>query len=292
MAVSIPSTPTRKRRTPNALLLLMPATLIVVVFFLLPLFILLRYSFNQFVPGELMRSAFTLENYVNFAGDPFYRNVLWTTIGMALICTLLSLVLAFPVAYVLARMTSRFKGLLIMLVVFPLLVGNEVRAAGWIALLGNQGFLNSTLVALGLIDSPIKIMYTPRAVAIGILAVVLPYMILTLQSVLEGIDTSLQEAALNLGASPWTTFRTITLPLAIPGVVAGTSLVFILCMNAYATPVLLGGPRFQMMAPSVYRQIAGVSNWPFGAAMAFVLMATTLALTVFSAVMLQRRYRG
>lgn len=290
MAQSV-ALPTQQRRNYSPWLLLLPSILILLVFFVLPLLILFRYSFNEFAPGELMRQALTLENYLRFFTDDFYRNVLVTTIWIALLCTLISLIFAFPVAYYLARLRSRYKGLLIMLVVFPLLVGNEVRAAGWIALLGNQGFFNSVLSDLGLIDSPVRIMFTWRAVIPGILAVVLPYMILTLQTVLEGIDDALREAALNLGASPWTTFRTVTLPLAIPGIIAGTSLVFILCMNAYATPVLLGGPRFHMMAPTVYDQIAAVSNWPFGAALAFILMFTTLVLTFVSAAVLQRNYR-
>jgi putative spermidine/putrescine transport system permease protein len=134
-------------------------------------------------------------------------------------------------------------------------------------------------------------MYTPTAVIVGITAVNLPFMVLTLQSVLEGIDAVLEEAALGLGAGPARTFLRVTLPLALPGVVAGSILVFILGMNAYATPVLLGGPRFQMMAPLVYDYIAKQANWPFGSVLAFVLMGATLILTVGSNFLVQRRYR-
>ena len=116
-------------------------------------------------------------------------------------------------------------------------------------------------------------------------------MVLTLQAVLEGIDRALEEAALGLGATPWRTFCHVILPLAMPGVIAGTILSFILAMNAYATPVLLGGPTFHMMGPTVYNQFAGLSNWPFGAALAFVLMTATLLLTVTSNWLAQRRYR-
>ena len=119
-------------------------------------------------------------------------------------------------------------------------------------------------------------MYTEGAVIVGITAVNLPFMVLTLSSVIEGIDPALEEAAFNLGARPLQVFRRVILPLAMPGVLAGTILVFILGMNAYATPILLGGPRFQMMGPVVYGQFAGQNNWPFGAALSFVLMAATL----------------
>jgi len=192
---------------------------------------------------------------------------------------------------VLARTQSRFKNLLVIAVVLPLFVGNAVRAAGWMVLFGNRGFVNSLLMGAGITREPLQIMYTELAVVIGIIAVNLPFVVLTLQAVLEGIDRAIEEAALGLGANPWRTFRHVLLPLALPGVIAGTILSFILAMNAYATPVLLGGPTFQMMGPTVYNQFAGLSNWPFGAALAFVLMAATLLLTVTSSWLAQRGYR-
>jgi putative spermidine/putrescine transport system permease protein len=274
----------------TAAALLAPATVLVILVLLCPLAILFRYSLNRFVPGRLMAEAVTRENYVKFFTDPFYRGVFWTTLQVALLCTALALLLGLPVAYFLARTRSRFKSVLIILAVFPLLVGNVVRAAGWMAILGTRGAVNSVLLTLGLIDAPLTLMYTPLAVVLGIVAVVLPYMILTLQSVLETIDPALEEAAAGLGASRATVIRRILLPLAMPGVIAGSVLVFILCMNAYATPVLLGGPSFHMMAPAVYEQIARTSNWPFGSALAFVLMAGTLLLTAVSSLAVQRHY--
>ncbi len=277
------------RRRSLAPLLLLPAAVLVLAVLGMPLLTLFRYSFNRFVPGQLMVEAMTWDNYARFFQDPYFLNVLWTTVQVAILCTVLSVILAFPVAYFLARTQSRFKSLLIILTVFPLLVGNVVRAAGWMALLGNQGFVNAVLIWLGLVQQPVKILYTPVAVVVGIIAVVLPYMILTLQSVIESIDRSVEEAAANLGARPITVFRRIILPLSLPGVLAGTVLVGILCMNAYATPVLLGGSQFKMMAPALYDQVARASNWPFGAALAFVLMVATVLLTLASTLVLKRR---
>ena len=277
------------RRRSLAPLLLLPAAVLVLAVLGMPLLTLFRYSFNRFVPGQLMVEAVTWDNYARFFQDPYFLNVLWTTVQVAILCTVLSVILAFPVAYFLARTQSRFKSLLIILTVFPLLVGNVVRAAGWMALLGNQGFVNAVLIWLGLTQQPVKILYTPAAVVIGIIAVVLPYMILTLQSVIESIDRSVEEAAANLGARPLTVFRRIILPLSLPGVLAGTVLVGILCMNAYATPVLLGGSQFKMMAPALYDQVARASNWPFSAALAFVLMVATVLLTLASTLALKRR---
>jgi len=270
---------------------LAPASLLVAIGIVLPIVILFRYSLNQFTPAKMMVDAFTVENYAKFLTDPFYVAVLVRTIRVAAVCTAICLVLAFPMAYCLARTRSRFKNLLLMAVILPLFVGNAVRAAGWIVLFGNRGFVNALLMAIGIVREPLQLMYTEFAVVVGVIAVNLPFVVLTLQAVLEGIEPAIEEAALGLGADPWRTFRHVVLPLAMPGVIAGTILSFILAMNAYATPVLLGGPTFQMMGPTVYNQFAGLSNWPFGAAMAFILMTATLILTLASNWLAQARYR-
>ena len=267
-----------------------PATVIVVIGLLLPIAILFRYSLNQFKPRVMMVEAFTLENYIRFFTDPFYINVFLTTLRVASICTAVCLLLGFPLAYVLARTETRYKNLLIMLVVLPLFVGNAVRAAGWMTLFGSKGFLNVSLMKLGVISEPLQIMFTEGAVIAGIIAVNLPYMVLTLQSVIEGIARNVEEAAFSLGAGPVAMFRRVLWPLALPGIIAGTILTFILGMNAYATPVLLGGPKFKMMGPLVYGQFQ-LNNWPFGAAIAFILMTATLVLTATANIIVQRRYR-
>lgn len=267
-----------------------PASLVVLVIIMIPILQLARYSFNQFDPAELMQTAFTFDNYAKFFGDPYYRDIFFTTLGIAALCTVLALVLGFPVAYFLARTQSRYKSLFVILLVFPLMVGNVVRAAGWMVALGNAGVVNAVLQGLGIIGKPLTLMYTPTAVVIGTTAVVMPYLILTLQSVLEGMDLSVEEAARNVGASVFTTFRRIVLPIAAPGVAAGTMLVFILCMNAYATPVLLGGSGLTMMAPALYDQITKASNWPFGAALAVILVCGTLVIALISNWLIHRRY--
>ena len=278
------------RRSALGSALAFPASLVVLVIIMVPLAMMLRYSFNQYDPVQMMKAGFTLENYVKFFSDAYYRAVFRDTFLVAAACTLLALVLGFPVAYFLARTRTRHKSLLIILLVFPLLVGNVVRAAGWMVVLGNAGFVNAVLVHLGIIAQPLKLLYTPTAVVIGTTAVVMPYMILTLQSVLEGVDFSVEEAARNLGAGSMTAFWRIILPIVLPGVGAGTMLVFILCMNAYATPVLLGGSGITMMAPALYQQIARASNWPFGAALAGILIVATLTMALASNWLIHRRY--
>lgn len=267
-----------------------PATLVVLLVIILPSLQLIRYSFNRFDPTNLMQAAWTWENYREFFSNMYYFTVLMTTVKVAFICTALSFVLGFPVAYVLAKTQSRFKSVLIILLVFPLLVGNVVRAAGWMAILGTAGFVNVLLQDIGLIHAPIRLLYTPLAVILGTTGVVLPFMILTLQSVLEGIDISVEEAAQNLGANFMQTLLRVLFPMAAPGIAAGTMLVFILCMNAYATPVLLGGTGLTMMAPAVYDQISQASNWPLGAALALILMAVTLLVAGLSNRLIHHRY--
>src|SRR5215212_4682893 len=155
-----------------------PATLYVAIGILLPLAILLRYSLNQYVPGKFMVDALTVENYVKFFTDIYYTGVLTRTVRIALITTLICLVLGFPLAYVLARTRTRWKNILIILVVLPLFVGNAVRAAGWMVAFGNKGLINASLMGVGALAQPLEIMFSEPAVIIGIAAVNLPFMVL------------------------------------------------------------------------------------------------------------------
>lgn len=273
-----------------AWLLTIPAVLFVGIFLLMPLLMMLRLSLNKFDPIDLYIEAVTLENYVRFFSERFFREVLWTTFWISGVTTALCLVGGMPVAYFIARARSHhLKSLLLIVVVLPLLMGNVVRTAGWMIMLDNRGPVNFVLSSLEFVVEPLTLLYTPIAVVIGLTSVLLPFMIVTLHSVIEGIDPSLEEASLNLGASPLRTFGRVVVPLAMPGILAGSVLCFILSMNAYATPVLLGGPSFHMMAPAVYDQIAKSMNWPFGAALAFVLMSVTIVLTTVSSLVFTRR---
>ncbi|MBV6304976.1 ABC transporter permease [Candidimonas humi] len=267
-----------------------PASLVVLLIIVAPMLMLLVGSFQVAAPGAVAHAGFTLQSYRRFFTDPFYLKIFGDTVWVSALCTGLALVLGFPVAYFLARTRSRYKSLLIILLVFPLLVGNVVRAAGWMIILGNAGAINALLTWLGLIGQPLRLLYTPAAVVVGTTGVVLPYFILTLQSVLEGIDFSVEEAAQNLGASFFTTFLRVILPISAPGVAAGTVLVFILCMNAYATPVLLGGTGLTMMAPALYDQITKASDWAFGSALAWILVIATLLMALLSHWLINRRY--
>jgi putative spermidine/putrescine transport system permease protein len=270
----------------SATALLAPAAIVVLIVLALPLALLFRYSLNHFEPGQFMVDALTPENYVKFFSDPYYLNVLRTTVAMAVAVTAACLALGFSVAIAIARAPARRKAVLIILVVVPLFVGNAVRAAGWMVAFGQKGVVSTALQAAGL--APHTVMYTPLAVFIGIISVNLPFVILTLQSVIEGIDEALGHAAASLGATPFVTWRLITLPLALPGLLAAGALSFILTMNAFATPLLLGGPRFQMIGPTLADVLQRQSNWPFGASIAFVLICFTLAATALANALIAR----
>ncbi len=280
-----------KARRSDAGWLLAPALALVLAGLILPLVLMARFSLAQFEPTATEFGGFTLENFAKFFGDPFYLWILARTLTVALSCTAVCLVLGVPAAYLISRVSNRgLKTALILATVIPLLMGNAVRAAGWMVLLADRGLVNSALMFSGLTSEPIRILYTGTAVVIGLIAVLLPFMIISLQSVFEGIGEVYEEAALTMGARPWTTFFRVTLPLAMPGIFSGCLLCFVLAVNAYATPVLIGGPSFQMMAPKVYEQAIKVNNWPFAASLAFILMGVTFALTVLSSFALQKRY--
>jgi putative spermidine/putrescine transport system permease protein len=274
----------QRREYGAAASLLGPASLLMLLALVGPLLLLFRDSLNRFDPTELMIEAVTPANYMRFFADPFYWNVLVTTIRVSVIVTTLCLLFGLPMAWRLARTTSRFKSALVVLMVLPLFIGSTTRTAGWMILFARGGLLDAL--------AGLNLMYAEPAVIAGIIAINLPFTVLTLQSVFEGIDPRLEEAAASMGAAPSRAFWRVVFPLALPGITIAAVLCFILCMNAFATPVLLGGPRFQMMAPLLFWAFNSDNNWPFAAAIAFILMATTLLLTGIANHMIPRRYRG
>ncbi|HEX3953161.1 MAG TPA: ABC transporter permease, partial [Stellaceae bacterium] len=232
----------------------------------------------------------TAQNYIRFVTDPFYLEVLGTTIRVSVVVTAACLVLGVPMAWRLARTQSRWKSAYVIAIVLPLFIGATTRIAGWMILFARGGMLD---VASKLVGAPHPdLMFSELAVVVGIVSINLPFTVLTLQSVFEGLDPRLEEAAASMGAPPARAFRRVVLPLAMPGVLIAAVLCFILAMNAFATPLLLGGPRFQMMAPLLYWEFATNNNWPFAGVLAFVLMASTLALTLAANALVPRRYRA
>jgi putative spermidine/putrescine transport system permease protein len=280
---------TNRREVAGAISLLGPATLLMLVMLVAPLAIMARYSVNKFDPSLMMIAAVTPANYLRFFADPFYWSILVVTFRVSVIVTAACLLIALPMAWRLARTQSRWKSLMVVFLVLPLFIGSIVRTAGWLILFSRGGMLDQVTRLVGW--PGVDLMYTEFAVTVGIIAINLPYTVLILQSVFEGIDTRLDDAAASMGASPTRAFWRIIFPLALPGVIIAAALSFILTMNAFPTPVLLGGPRFQMMSPLLYFAFSSDNNWPFAAAIAFILMGVTHGLTGLATIAVPRRYR-
>jgi putative spermidine/putrescine transport system permease protein len=281
--------PAERSQAGAAATFLAPATLAVLLMLVAPLLLLLRFSVNRFDATDMMIEMVTPENYLRFFSDPFYLSVLRTTLFVAVSSTALCLLLGLPMAYTLARMQSRWKSACMLAIVLPLFVGSTVRMVGWMILFARGGMIDSTLRMIT--GQGFELMYTTTAVVAGVVSINLPFVVLTIQSSIETIDTRIEEAAQSLGAPPSRCFWRVVWPLALPGTAIAGILCFILAMNAYATPYLLGGPRFQMMAPLLYWEFATNNNWPFASALALILMGTTLLLTACSNFLIPKRYR-
>lgn len=219
-----------------------------------------------------------LSNYIQFFTDSFYLDILKTTLGISLKTTIIVLFLGYPVAYFLARTTSRLKNTMMIMLLFPFLVSAVVRSYGWMVILGTKGLLNQALLAIGIIEVPLKILYTPNAVIIGLVHLLLPYMILSITGVIQGIDRNLEYAAASLGCHPLVTFFKVLLPLSLPGIISGSTLVFTLSMTAYVTPRLLGGARFRMMSTMVFQEVNVNFNWGLASAISYILLFTILLI--------------
>jgi len=238
------------------------------VFYAFPLFRLLLVSVEA--------PRWSLTHYADFFTEPAYLRILTRTFRVSLTVTLGCLILGYPTAYVLSRVSGRLRRFLLLLVIVPYLTSFLVRTYAWMVLLGPKGIINSLLLKAGLIDTPLKLLYSAVGVHVGMVHVLLPLMILPLYSVMVGIDRTLPRAAQTLGAGPLRTFLRVFLPLSLPGVRSGCVLVFLIALGFYITPAMLGGLRDSMIAMLIESQITQLVNWGFAAAAAVVLLAVTL----------------
>jgi putative spermidine/putrescine transport system permease protein len=255
--------------------LALPAILLLTLCFILP---------TLFVISKVIKDD-GMKYFVKFFTDEYYRNILFSTLATALKVTLIALMLGYPTAYYLARTKSKYKNLMLMATILPFLVSALVRAYGWIVILGDTGILNQLLMNTGIIDEPIKILYTMNGVIIGLVHLLIPYMILSIATVLQNIAPNIESAAQSLGANSWQTFRKVVFPLSLPGVITGSILVFTVSMTAFVTPKLLGGPRIKLMSTMVYQEVQVTFNWGMASAISFILLGTILLILVLSNVL-------
>jgi spermidine/putrescine transport system permease protein len=260
--------------------LLAPVTLWLGLFFLVPLLLILAYSFGTSGVYGGITLGFNPGNYLKVF-DPLYLEIVVRTFIIAGINTLICLLLGYPLAYFIAFKGRRWKTMLIMLVMVPFWTSFLIRAYAWVVILNGNGVANKTLQFLGITDEPVNLIFTPGAVTLGMAYAYLPFMILPLYAALEKFDGRLKEAAQDLGASRWATFWRVTFPLSLPGVIAGSILVFIPSAGEFVIPNLLGGSRTVMMGNLVQQQFLQARDWAFGSALAMILAALLLAAILF-----------
>jgi spermidine/putrescine transport system permease protein len=275
----------RERPGLQGLILISPTMFWLTAFLLIPLALIVVISFGaRGVYGNVVYT-FRLDNYVRLF-DAQYANILWDSIWIALLTTVFCLLAGYPLAYYIARVHPVRRSLLMFLVLVPFWTNFLIRIYAWMIILRGEGVLNGVMTSLGLMQGPGQWLfeqiqlYTPGAVLIGMVYEFIPFMILPLYTSLEKLDVALLEAAADLGARPWRAFLRVTLPLSLPGIIAGSILVFIPAMGMFVVPDLMGGAKTVLVGNLIRNQFFTARDWPFGSAASMVLMGLTLVVTL------------
>jgi len=261
------TTPARRRALGYALLIL-PVLLATLVLFVYPI--------GQILTTSVVDRGLTLANYRRALGDPIYLRVLWITVKISLLTTLVCLLLGYPMAYLMAEAPPRLRGTLVAVVAISFFMSLLVKNYAWTVLLQETGVVNTLLRRAHIIERPLPLMYNLFGVLVGMVHMLLPFVILPVFSVFAGMDRTLRQASRTLGAGGLRTFWHVTLPLSLPGVGAGALLVLIVSLGFFITPALLGSPREMMLANLIDNQVRQVINWPFASALAMLLLTFTL----------------
>ncbi|MEL7411198.1 MAG: spermidine/putrescine ABC transporter permease PotB [Pseudomonadota bacterium] len=272
----------KKLNLQNAIITLIVGWL--TLFVLVPNLMIIGTSFLTRDEANLIELTFTFDNYLRLL-DPLYAKVLMHSFYMAIIATLLCLVIGYPFAYIVAKMPEKWRPFMLFLVIVPFWTNSLIRTYGLKIVLGTQGILNKSLMALEIIDKPMRLMYTETAVMIGLVYILLPFMILPLYSAIEKLDNTYIEAAKDLGANKFQTITKVILPLTMPGIIGGCLLVLLPALGMFYISDLLGGAKNLLIGNVIKSQVLNARDWPFGA-------ATSIALTFAMAVMLYAYYRA
>lgn len=266
-----------------------PGILLFVVLLLIPLALTAALSFSVFDHATGVKNEFTLEHYLSVFTDPYYHGIFWRTIWISALTAIICMLIGVPEAYILSRMSNPWRTIFLLVLLAPLLVSVVVRSFGWSILLGPQSIVHDILRAFG--ASNVKILYTETAVIIALVHVMLPFMVIPVWTSLQKLDPDVQNAALSLSASPFTTIRRIVLPQITPGILSGSLIVFGLSASSFVIPGLLGGRRLKMVATIVYDEYLHELNWPFGATVALILLTVNLFIMVTYNRILEGRYK-
>ena len=253
--------------------LALPLAALFVAFFVAPLAVLIILSLH----GEAAIRTWTFANYIKFFTDSFNYSILFETLLLGAKATVACLVFGYPIAWVCARASARLQSIIVFLVIMPILTSVVVRTFAWIVILGRQGVINQIWLGLGA-SEPLKLLYTETGVVMVLAQVQMPLMVLPILTVMSKIDPNLADASRVLGAGEWKTLWRVTIPLSLPGVIAGWILTYTACITAFVTQTLIGGARLIYMPLHIYQQAVGANNWPFAAAISVVFMAAVLVI--------------
>jgi spermidine/putrescine transport system permease protein len=270
----------RESRVAQGLLLIAPADFYLVLAMILPLLLVTGLSFLSRGEYGQVVFKFTFDNYVSLF-NPVYAQIMVFSLLVGVGTTAFSLLIGYPMAYYIARAPARKRSLLLFLILLPFLTNFIIRIFAWMMILRSGGLLDSVLMSLHITKAPLNLLYTPTAVMIGMVYEFLPFMVLPLYTSLEKVDNSLLEAAADLGAPPWKAFLRVTLPLSVPGMIAGTILTFIPAMGMFVVPDILGGAKTILIGNVIRNQFLTARNWPLGAAFSMVLMLLTMVFTLY-----------
>ncbi len=254
--------------------LALPLTAFFALFFAAPLSLLVVVSFY----AEPLMKTWGITQYREFFGDALNWSVLFDTLLLGVKATAVCLVFGYPLAWICARARPRVQAILLFVIVLPILTSVVVRTFAWVVILGRRGIVNESLLWLGVVDQPLHLLFSEVGVVIVLAQVQMPLMVLPLLTTLQRIDPNLAEASAALGAGQWRTFRKVTLPLSMPGLIAGCILVYAACVTAFVTHTLIGGVRLLYMPLFIFQQAMDLQNWPFAAALSVVFMISVLVV--------------
>ena len=270
----------REDPTTQGMALISPTFIYLLLFMILPMILVVILSLLTRGPYGNVVYRINLDNYTRMI-DPLYLRILWYSIYTAGATTIISIFIGYPLAYYIARVPRKQRSVLLFLILVPFWTNFIIRIYAWIMILRTEGLLNNLLLNLGIIKVPWDVLYSPTAVLIGMVYEFLPFMVLPLYTSLEKIEFAQMEAAADLGARPWQVFSRVTLPLSLPGMVAGSILVFIPAMGMFVVPDLMGGAKTILIGNLIRNQFLTARDWPFGAAASMLLLLLTLAVTLF-----------
>lgn len=267
-----------------------PALLVFLTLLAAPLVLTAMLSLNLFSDTKGVIPVYSLANYLEVFGDDYFHEIFLRTGGMALAVTICSVLIGVPETLIIARMRAPWRSLFLLVVLGPLLISVVVRTLGWAILLGNNGLINQALQALGIIDFPIRMMFTQFGVVLALTHVLVPFMVISVWASLQRINPATEAAALSLGASQFTVIRRVIVPQVMPGILSGAIMVFAMAASSFATPAIIGGRRLKNVATAAYDEFLNTLNWPLGAALAVVLLVATVVVLLSANRIIERRY--